>query len=419
MDNNELDEILENLGNLVESANKKPSQQEKQKVLDQIDGYLKQYPENTDILMWKALYYEAIGDYNNAAHAYRYILTIAPNNVLAQDGLKNCEETKNLMENILARHTVPKIDYYAPQPLEKVPAGLLVTLKIIILAVAIYFCCPALIFSFNDSRILNIKDTSGFQTIKVNPLSEYDYLTKQQIYDIRKNHVKNSLFASKNYEPDNSVFGSIVDNKPWWGTKRCAELNYTGDYHERIEGPSKVSAQMNNPDALVGLSLPFLPWDQGYNKDFCTGEYGKFLPVSLQYSKKDNLIIAGYELTRKFLKFRDNVNGKMTRYPIQLSGLNARDFGYNYVYIYDKNNIKMLSEHNNITEDVNRFTDYIHLGGSCHYKDGCNNISPMQYDKIITVTNLPAEINLKLWKKKPANPYMKADMYYRIIFDTK
>ena len=264
--------------------------------------------------------------------------------------------------------------------------------------------------------IQKIQNTSAFQTIKVNPVSDYDYLSKQQIYDIRKNYVKNSLFAGENYEPDNAVFGAIADNKPWWGTISCNQLNYKGDYHERIEGPSKVSAQMNNPDALVGLSLPFLPWQDSYNQEFCNGNYSKFLPVSIQYSKKDNLIVAKYKLTKKFLKFRARVNGKNTRYPIQLSGLNARDFGYNYVYIYDLKNINMFGSLN-AADDVQIFSDYIHLGGSCKYKDGCNNISPMQYDKMFTVSALPAEINLKLWKNKPFNMFKKADIYYRIIFE--
>ena len=140
--------------------------------------------------------------------------------------------------------------------------------------------------------IQKIQNTSAFQTIKVNPMSDYDYLSKQQIYDIRKNLVKNSLFASKNYEPAKPVFGAIADNKPWWGTTSCNQLNYKGDYHERIEGPSKVSAQMNNPNALVGLSLPFLPWQESFNEEFCTGTYSRFLPISIQYSEKDNLIVA-------------------------------------------------------------------------------------------------------------------------------
>lgn len=92
---------------------------------------------------------------------------------------------------------------------------------------------------------------------------------------------------------------------------------------------------MNNPDALVGLSLPFLPWDLGDNKEFCTADYSKFLPISIQYSKENNLIIAKYKLTKNFLKFRARVNSRNTRYPIQLSGLNALDFGYDYVYAYD------------------------------------------------------------------------------------
>lgn len=70
----------------------------------------------------------------------------------------------------------------------------------------------------------------------------------------------------------------------------------------------------------------------------------------------------------------------------------------------------------NITENVEMFRDYIHVGGSCKYVGGCNNLSPMQNDKMITLKAIPAEINLKLWKKQPRDKYSKADMYYRIIF---
>ena len=79
----------------------------------------------------------------------------------------------------------------------------------------------------------------------------------------------------------------------------------------------------------------------------------------------------------------------------------------------------MYSDYNNATKDISTFRDYIHRGGSCRYKDGCNNISPMQNDLMFSVRRLPAEINIKLWKKKPINKYVKADMYYKIIFTTK
>lgn len=417
MKDKKLDEILVYLDNIVPDITKESSEDEKQKILTYINNALKLYPKNIYILGWKASYYLGIEDYDNAILMYKEILEIDPNDKVSKESLIYCAKMRYPQIVPQKNYNHNKNMHHSPDLLEKVPVGLLITIKIIVLAIVIYFCCPSLLFAHNDNKILNTKDTSGFQTIKVNPLSEYDYLTKQQIYNIRKNHVKNSLFAKANYEPDNSVFGSIVDNKPWWGTVTCGQLNYKGDNHEKIEGPSKVSAQINNPDALVGLSLPFLPWEYNYNQEFCTGEYGRFLPLSIQYGKKDNLIVTKYKLTEKFLKFRASVNGKMTRYPIQLSGLNAKDFGYDYVYIFDLKNVSMFSEHNNITEDVKRFTDYIHLGGSCGYKDGCNNISPLQSDKMFTVYRLPAEINLKLWKKKPANQYMKADMYYRIILD--
>ena len=38
---------------------------------------------------------------------------------------------------------------------------------------------------------------------------------------------------------------------------------------------------------------------------------------------------------------------------------------------------------------------------------------------MFSVRRLPAEINIKLWKKKPINKYVKADMYYKIIFENK
>lgn len=417
MEDKKLDEILLYLENIVPDITKESSEDEKQKVLEYINNALKLYPKNIYILRWKASYYLDIEDYDNAILMYTEILGIDSNDEVSKESLIHCAKMKYPGIVPPKNYNHNKNMHHSPDLLKKVPVGLLITIKIIILAIVIYFCCPSLIFTHNDNKILKIKYTSGFQSITVNPLSEYDYLTKKQIFDIRKEHVKNSLFAKENYEPDNSVFGSIVDNKPWWGTITCNQLDYKGDYHERIEGPSKVSAQMNNPNALVGLSLPFIPWEYDYNQEFCTSDYGRFLPVSIQYDKKDNLIVSKYKLTKRFLKYRSSVNGKMTRYPIQLSGLNARDFGYDYVYIYDSKNITMFEQNNNITEGIRNFTDYIHLGGSCKYKDGCNNISPMQYDKIFTVYKLPAEINLKLWKKRPANQYIKADMYYRIILN--
>lgn len=412
MDKEELEKLIDTFIDKVPSLTKNSSPEEKQKILDEINYVLQVDPINLKALEWKVLYYSAIEDYDNVLLAHKEFLKVDPNNKDLNDLAEICKSMKTETKS----YTTKTSSSQEPELLDKLPPQFLLAVKIVILAAVIYFCFPSLIFSSNDNKMLNIRDYSNFQSVQVNPLSEYNYLTKKQIFDIRKNHVKNSIFSKEDYEPDTRVFGAIADSKPWWGTVTCGKLNYKGDYHERIEGASKVSAQMNNPDALVGLSLPFLPWDLGDNKEFCTADYSKFLPISIQYSEENNLIIAKYKLTKNFLKFRARVNGRNTRYPIQLSGLNALDFGYDYVYAYDTKNISMYDQNYNVTDDLKIFRDYIHLGGSCKYKDGCNNISPMQNDLMFTVTALPAEINLKLWKKKPMNKYVKADMYYRIQF---
>lgn len=412
MDKEELEKLIDTFIDKVPSLTKNSSPEEKQKILDEINYVLQVDPINIKALEWKVLYYSAIEDYDNVLLAHKEFLKVDPNNKDLNDLAEICKSMKTETKS----YTTKTASSQEPELLDKLPPQFLLAVKIVILAAVIYFCFPSVFFSFNDNKMLNIRDYSNFQSVQVNPLSEYNYLTKKQIFDIRKNHVKNSLFSKEDYEPDTRVFGAIADSKPWWGTVTCGKLNYKGDYHERIEGASKVSAQMNNPDALVGLSLPFLPWDLGYNKEFCTADYSKFLPISIQYSEENNLIIAKYKLTKNFLKFRASVNRRNTRYPIQLSGLNALDFGYDYVYAFDTKNISMFDQNNNVTDDLKIFRDYIHPGGSCKYKDGCNNISPMQNDLMFTVTALPAEINLKLWKKKPMNKYVKAGMYYRIQF---
>lgn len=410
-------EKLESFIETIEPSNLDSKKGEIEKLINEIDELLTFDPENTEVLSLKGFYYELINDYKNAIVTYEKILEIDPNNEIAKQSRKDCIYFYKNIRDLDERIEKHENKFNAQSILEKLPVSILVSAKIIILLVIIFYYFPFFIFGYKDDNILKIQDYSSFQTLKINPASEYDYLSKQQIFDIRKQHVKNSLFNKENYEPNSAVFGSIVDKKPWWGSIKCNQLNYKGDYHENIQGPSKVSVQMNNPNALVGLSMPYIPWDIGTNKEFCTSDYSNFSPISLKYDEKDKLIIAQYYLTKNFLKLRTKVNNRYTRYLIQLSGLNARDFGYDYMYIFDTKNIKMYSEYNNATEDISTFRDYIHQGGSCKYKDGCNNISPMQNDLIFSIKGLPAEINIKLWKKKPINKYVQADMYYKIIFN--
>jgi hypothetical protein len=259
-----------------------------------------------------------------------------------------------------------------------------------------------------------IPDENG-EKIYINPPCSYNNMSKSQILKLRKYYMKKSIFWNNNYEPNEDVFGGIEDYKPWWGDIKCISLDNNADPNENIRGKSHLSSQINNPTALVGLKDVYVMYNRG-DSDFCTSNYAKFIPKSIKYNKEKNLIIVEYPVSRGFLRTFVQVNNNKKRYPLQLCGLNARDLGYNYIYANELHNIQMSQPNNSIAENYGRFLDYIHVGGSCKLAGGCNNISPIQEDKMITVQELPAAIDLKLWKEEPINTRQKADINYRIVF---
>lgn len=419
----------------------KVDEQTREKLLHDIDSIIYSDPLNDKAYYYKGAFYQFfLKDYNTALECYEKVVEINPNGDCAKTTksfIDDLREIKSIIDGYtppVSREKIPQYSF-----LEKIHPYAILAIKIIIFVVCFYTWCPTLVMSPTDKKIANTvtqntlqkqtpqkakaidkvikpnSSNSNFRFLTVNPTTSLNYLTKKQIYDLRKKYVQASLFARKNYEPNERVFGSIVDGKPWWGKNPCIPLNYTGNNHERIQGNSKVSALINNPNTLVGISMAYAPWERDYNKEFCYGKTSDFLPETLQYNKDENLIVATYNVPSEFPFYKVHINEKEAGYPLQLSGLNALDFGYNYVYAFGTKNINMLYPENNITKEVNAFSDYIHLGGSCKYKDGCNNISPMQSDKIFVVKSLPAEINLKLWNTKPINQLSKADFYYKII----
>ena len=395
-----IEKLLNEISNLAIHEDPDFKNQEIKKViLDKIEQILAIDPKNLDALYRKGLYH--YNDYETTISIYEEIIK--------KEAIENLKEINDFGTDVNYNKKTPSF-------LIKIPCGLLAVRIIIALITAFILSQPTILLHY-DNEILKIKDISEFQRLEINPQSEYDFLSKDQIFELRKRYVERSLFKSANYIPNEKVFGAIVDNKPWWGNRICQQLDYKGDYHENIEGDSKVSTLMNNPNTLVGLSQAYSTWDIDAYQEFCTSSYGRFMPFSLKYNEKQKLIVAEYELTKDFLNHTININNKSYRYPIQLSGLNALDFGFDYGYVFDSKNIKMFNNNNeNITDIVTKFRDYIHLGSSCRYQGGCNNISPIQNNLMITVTDLPAEINIKLWKNKPLNKLMKADIYYRIIF---
>lgn len=417
--------------------------EEKQFVLDELNTILSEYPNDADALFWLGMYYQIEEDYETAISYYKKMIDANPDGDKvdnAYECIKICDELQKLNKEF---ETFNDKNFYsesflgkAPNMLTKLSPTWLFVIKLIILFAFIFIYCPGIFLGINDKKIIkntNYKDikqqiqpsfntstenSEEYQALRVNPTSSYNYYSKRDIYNLRKRYVQTSLFAKENYEPNENVFGSIADNKPWLNLNPCSKLNYNGDSHESIEGDSRLSTQINNPNALVGLNLVVSPWEYDINTEFCNTELGHFIPTSLNYNKKENLIIATYKVPSNYAEYRAKLNNTTYGYPIQLSGINALDFGYNYVYALETNGINMMyPESSNMTSDVQIFRNYIHLGGSCRYAGGCNNISPLQNNLMFYVTRLPADITLKLWKKEPLNKNIKADFYYKIIIN--
>ncbi len=232
-----------------------------------------------------------------------------------------------------------------------------------------------------------------------NDVSDYDDLTKEEIYELRKKYVAASLFATPDYQPSDEVFGQIASKKPWYGLDYSGCVRAVTGQKEVAQGPSEESRFINNPNMLIGV----ISGSKRVEKDnpVCFDTSYWILPVKLSYFRDENTIEAVYN-------FR--YTGQM-----YLTGINARDLGYKYVYADEAENVKFRSQ-NNVSNTIHEFRDFIHLGASCGYKDGCNNGSPYQSELDYKYTDYPSTMEFKLWKNRPASINDKADINYRIVF---
>jgi len=398
------------------------NRQESLEAFQFIEQVLAEQPDNVEALYARAVYKELyLEDYAGATSDYEKILSLEPDNKAAKDGIQSVQESIKLHEEIEEyqnHRAFTGSDTSLSINLDWLNAWYIVFFKAVILFILLYMFYPYLLFGFADSQLPKTYDIDALnpQKLTINSPMDYNGLTKKQVYDIRKKFVRTSLFSSDNYQPNEAVFGGIVDGKPWWGINQIVCSEYNNPNFDRISGLSSVSKHVNNPNELVGTVFPFNFFKEYDEIGYCTAEYAKTIPTELLYIKDKNLIIAKYKMDKRVLSSYLNWNGSNRHYFLNLTGLNARDLGYKYAYAIDLKNIKMTEDHN-FSKNLCAFRDFIHVGSSCKVEGGCNNISPHQTELDYRPIALPAEFTIKLWKKKPINPYVKADFYYRIVFE--
>lgn len=248
--------------------------------------------------------------------------------------------------------------------------------------------------------------------IGINPPTELNYKTKQEILNQRKTYVENSanksvIFCPSNqYEPSEYAYGQIVDHKPWMNlAQTCNEEGLRGT-QGGIDGVSEESMLLNNPYALIGLETMF--WtDADCSKDRW------ILPAALQYYPTDNLMELDYYWDTVKILFGNR---------ILLNGLNAIDMGYSWVQVLESGEVEFSSS--SIIDQPYQLRNFIHLGSSCAIDGGCNNSSPYQSQLEFTIkcgnscgqhVNYPY-ITFGLWHEQPNTNSEDPDLYFVLRF---
>ena len=241
-------------------------------------------------------------------------------------------------------------------------------------------------------------------TVALQPLAEYDGLSKETIMNQRKAILEEYNIS---YEPRDMIW-QIEDGKPWWGVEgQFCE----GDGEVSIKGPSEESRFINNPLLLLGI-------DEGtayIMGPTCFPVYPQ--PVLLNFSEERGVVV--YNLTHyKKQKAQIPIGSKLydpDNLKFDVIGLNARDLGYDYTHASFSEGVRDAPE-GKLSKEVVRFRDYIHLGGSCGHPEKCNNMSPYQPEKVFIVSALPSKATFKLWGDLPDSPSAEPDFIFVIKF---
>ena len=232
--------------------------------------------------------------------------------------------------------------------------------------------------SIYKNHVISLKvPNEKFEKLTINPLTSFTGKTKAEILKLRENYVKSSVFYDDKYKPSEDVFGKIADNKPWWGIDYITCTDKSIPINKIKEGNSEESRFINNPNILIGVQLSKSYIKNEHNSFLCDDKSLLFIPETAYYSQKDKMIIVKYNPSDNILKHINN----MYYIKLLLIGLNARDFGYNWIYVSNSNNLSFLPETIDsvmVNQKPQKIFDHIHLGTACQIEEGCNNASPFQ-----------------------------------------
>lgn len=309
----------------------------------------------------------------------------------------------------------------------------------IILLGLIYF------FAFLHGYLINSETQSGYSNgnvlllghsrpapsqlkISINRTACLNGFTRKQVYKLRTEMVlQHPELILGTYQPSESVFGQIVDGKQWWGI--VGEFFYGPGQWSNV-GDSEESRFILNPfllasPELMGFSFygsGKLRWKTDIDRS--TLENAKFPFYCPPHDLKWYPQTASAEVTYSVSNYLSLLNKYASR-PLaigkdstfELIAYNARDLGFNYVFIPLNGSVNIDNDHGELKAPL-WLHQFIHCGNSCRYPGGCNNMSPaVPETDDLRITKLPAQLKLLFWRHQPETVSETPDITYTIHFD--
>ncbi len=262
-------------------------------------------------------------------------------------------------------------------------------------------------------------------TIKLVPPMEFDGMTRDQIYELRRRAVAHyPELLAHDYEPSDVVFGQLVDGKPWWGN---AGLMYYGSGEMSSEGLSEHSRFVLNPFLLVGIT--FMGWDVGgipershWDTRRITPEViasNEFPPTCLAQDLHWDAANRAADVTYDVTACLAEIN-RWTSTPVTMGdgfmeviAYNARDFNLNWIYVWYP--MPGATYFDDFDRPI-KIPQFLHPGPSCGFPGKCNNMSPWE-PLLGSYFNYgpPVTFTVYLWKDEPDSRRSTPDMTFKIF----
>ncbi len=256
---------------------------------------------------------------------------------------------------------------------------------------------------FNKADLATIPSTAV--KAKVNSLVDYNGMSKEFILSLRTGNIDSNFLKNTDYKPNQEVWNELQDKGYWFSLDRSICFDKNTDCKRKLKGVSVLSRVINNPMILVAPVM-IATYHLDEKLPVCSDEGLKLLPQSVYIDTVNSKIIAVYKGTPTLIKCK----------YLQLSGLNARDFGFEWAKVNDAQNIYFPFK-KNISKKIYNFKDAIVPGSYCEEGDAkCNVLSPVDDRVVFNVTSFPANIELKLWRTKPVFSSVDSDFNMEIRF---